>query len=192
MGHLRDRLREAHARNVAVSLFRTTAFCLVLGILLLAWQSLPGHALPAKHATGPALASDRLVTPVQSPGDPGDWCPPGMSLCDASVCCKKGWRCCRGGCCPPQFRWACDTNRKCYRSKALRSGPAAPSMRSASASSHAGPTSSYDLRSAGWLRFSERYGLCSFEAIAGRTGPQIGQRTSARWISGPLKVMIRH
>ena len=29
-----------------------------------------------------------------------------------------------GGCCPPQFRWACDMNRKCYRPKraALRDG----------------------------------------------------------------------
>jgi hypothetical protein len=111
-------------KNRAWSLVRTTAFYLVLGILLLTWQSLPGHAFPATQATGPAFTSDRLVAPVQSPGDPGDWCPPGMSLCDASVCCKKGWRCCRGGCCPPQFRWACDTEGKCYRSKqaALRDG----------------------------------------------------------------------
>jgi len=100
------------------------AFFMASGVFLLSWTTVPGLAFPAANPISSEKSGGMLVITIQSPGDPGDWCPPGMSLCDASVCCKKGWRCCRGGCCPPQFRWACDTKRKCYRTKraALRDG----------------------------------------------------------------------
>ena len=100
------------------------ALWLATAALSLAWLAAPSFGLPATHAVGPTTSIQTLVIPVQRHGDPGGWCPPGMSACDASVCCKKGWRCCRSGCCPPHLRWACDTKRKCYRTKraALRDG----------------------------------------------------------------------
>ena len=125
---LRHTCRMMHEReNIrtrALSSLRAAASWLTAGALVVAWLSAPGLALPATHSGAPAPYGLGIVQSIQSYGDPGDWCPPGMSLCDASVCCKKGWRCCRGACCPPQYRWHCETKGKCYRSKqaALRAG----------------------------------------------------------------------